>query len=335
MDDDNLSSNLPAPLIAGLTGIPVALVPGTLKALNRLVGAALDIPTAWLAQKKAKIDAQTAAFAAVEAAIATSVAADVSTDLELIERAKNSLVRAAYRKQLNREAVGLLAIEDLRSTATAVEVTTLLNEDEASGEAQGDLEEDWLNMFERFVEDASTERMQKLWGRVLAGELRKPGKFSLRTLRFLSEFSSKEGEAFGRIAPFVFGDIAPLSAVMPDETVDLRPFIALEAAGLLQGTMGPALTLNLTFDDHGNVSIQGQGLAILFRGNPGSKVSLKVVTLTPIGTEVMSLVPNHDAMQAARDVANAVRTPEINSAIIGIPRGNDITPLEVMWETVA
>lgn len=175
MDEPPEHSNLPAQIADALTGIPKALVPGSLKALDRLIGAAVDIPVAWLAQKKAGIDAQTAAYTLVEAAIATTAATNAGADDKTVRNAVNVLVRKAYRHQINKEAVTAVMIEDLRKEEP-VDVGEPVNPGLS-------IDEDWLNIFERYAEDASTERVQNLWGRVLAGEIRTPGRYAARTLR--------------------------------------------------------------------------------------------------------------------------------------------------------
>src|SRR4051812_7590487 len=101
MSDPKELPNLPAQIAEAVAGIPKALVPAAVKALDRLIGAAVDIPVAWLAQQKAKIDTQTQAYALVEAAIAKAAASEASADPETVQRAVEVLVRQAYRKQGN------------------------------------------------------------------------------------------------------------------------------------------------------------------------------------------------------------------------------------------
>ena len=114
------SNNLPAPttavdVIGALAGIPAALTPACIKAFDRLIGAATDIPAAWLAQKRAQIDAQTQAYTLVESEIAKVAASEASASPEVIERAVSVLVRKSYRKHINREAVAVAALDDMRS----------------------------------------------------------------------------------------------------------------------------------------------------------------------------------------------------------------------------
>ncbi len=147
------------------------LYPASVKALDRLIGAAVDIPVAWLAQKKARVDAQTEAYVIVEKAIAKAASTDVAADKATVQRAVDVLVRKEYRRQNNREAVSIAMLNDMRSANDHPQPT----DDEPDASPAGEVDEDWLNVFERYAEDASTERMQNLWGRVLAGEIRKPG----------------------------------------------------------------------------------------------------------------------------------------------------------------
>jgi hypothetical protein len=80
------------------------------------------------------------------------------------------------RKLQNRADVTALAIREF-STSSSFE------------DAQTEIDEDWLNLFARIAEDKSSEELKSLFGRILAGEVRRPGAFSLRTLQFLSTLS--------------------------------------------------------------------------------------------------------------------------------------------------
>jgi hypothetical protein len=137
-------SNLPAQIAEALISIPKGLTPGVIKALDRLLGATVDSPVAWLAQKKARIDAQTESYTLVEAAIAHAAASDAATDPETAQRAMNVLVRKEYRKQLNREAVAASMMEDVGEHATSVA-------DGSAPHHTDKLDDDWLNMAQRPV----------------------------------------------------------------------------------------------------------------------------------------------------------------------------------------
>jgi uncharacterized repeat protein (TIGR03899 family) len=71
------------------------------------------------------------------------------------------------------------------------------NEKEVSEE---EVSEDWTNRFFNYAQDISDDEMQELWARILAGEVVRPGSFSLRTLELIRNLSKKEAETFTRIA---------------------------------------------------------------------------------------------------------------------------------------
>jgi Protein of unknown function (DUF2806) len=325
MADSDESSNLPAQIGSALTGIPKALVPTCIKALDRLVGAAIDIPVAWLGQWKAKIEAQTEAYSLVETSIGKAAASLAEADHDTVQRAARVLIRKAYRKQVNREAVASAMLDDLTSVLTDSQAMA----DQPSPE----LDEDWLNVFERYAEDASTDRMQKLWGRVLAGEIRKPGQYSMRTLRFLSEFSQADGLTFAEFSNDAFGDIAPYSLVKSDTKKDIRALIYLESSGLIQGASSSGFTHNMPFDANGIAIIKEGNIVLWFQGTANEKITTHVCALTPLGQELLGLLPGRNARNAARKVGLAMRSPAIKAAYIGTVSGNgSILPMEVLWQ---
>lgn len=327
MTSEPTSSNLPAQIAEAISGVPKALIPASIKALDRLVGAVVDIPVAWLGQKKAKIDAQTQAYTAVEIAIANAVSTEAGATPEIVQQAMNVLVRKEYRKQANRNAVGQTALEELRST----------DPESVPPETPESVDDDWLNVFERYAEDASTERMQKLWGRVLAGEIRKSGSYSMRTLRFLSEFSQADALTFANFCDLSFGDAAPKILAIPNDDSDITDLLYLESSGLIKGVEGLGLERAITFKENGYSAISENDIAIVFKGIPGTKCSLKILVITPLGQELLSLLPARDAKAAARKVANAYRQPAIESAYLGrtVNGRVDTSRLEILWQNSA
>lgn len=108
---------------------------------------------------------------------------------ELAERASQRFLYQEMTKQQNIEAVISKAHEELE------------NAEEVSDEP---VSHDWILRFFNLAGDVSSEQMQTLWARVLAGEVRKPGSFSFRSLQVLTMLSKEEAEVFKRVTPFVF-----------------------------------------------------------------------------------------------------------------------------------
>ena len=108
---------------------------------------------------------------------------------ELVKRAGNRLAYQELRKQTNIEAVVSNAYNDLENEAPV--------NDEP-------VDPDWLIRFFNSVEDISNEQMQYLWGKILAGEIKHPNTFSMRTLNLLRNLTQKEAELFKKISPYIF-----------------------------------------------------------------------------------------------------------------------------------
>jgi Protein of unknown function (DUF2806) len=112
------------------------------------------------------------------------------------------------RKFQNRTAATKAALEDIDSHRN-------------EPDAQAEIEDDWLNLFVRLAEDKSSQELQGLFGRILSGEIRKPGSFSLRTLQLMTTMSRSDAETLsklfscalgGQLIPFAAGEF-PLPSV--------------------------------------------------------------------------------------------------------------------------
>nr|VFK59596.1 MAG: TIGR03899 family protein [Candidatus Kentron sp. TUN]VFK68062.1 MAG: TIGR03899 family protein [Candidatus Kentron sp. TUN] len=113
-------------------------------------------------------------------------------DTPLGNRTSSRMAYQETKKQLNLEAVTQFAFENL-------------DEAEEIGTERPD--SDWITRFFRIAEDISTEQMQALWGRVLAGEVKQPKSYSLRTLDVLRNMSQEEAETFVRVGSLAFSGI--------------------------------------------------------------------------------------------------------------------------------
>lgn len=330
MNEPSEASNLPAAITGGFAGIPAALIPASIRALDRLIGAAVDIPVAWLEYQKVKITSQIDAFRTVDAAIIKNAASKAGNDDEYADRALNNVVRKSYRQLKNKEAVSAAMLEDMRDRAAD---NPDVKADAGAVNEPAPIDDDWLNVFERYAEDASTERMQKLWGRVLSGEVRAPGKYSMRTLRFLSEFSQADALGFSALCQNTFGDLAPKNLVKPEGMTDIRDLLYMESAGLIQGASGMGLSSKQVFAESGRLFMREGNLAIMLNGIPNTQFEYEVIALTPLGQELVTLLPGRDARAAARSVAMAIRGPHVTSAFLMLigDDGSAMT-MEVLWQ---
>ena len=93
----------------------------------------------------------------------------------------------AIRRQKNVESI-------LAQTAEALPETV----------SEEPVDDDWLNRFYRYCEDVSSEQVQELWARILAGEIRQPGSYSMRALETLRVLSATDAGMFATFVSFSF-----------------------------------------------------------------------------------------------------------------------------------
>ena len=63
---------------------------------------------------------------------------------------------------------------------------------------------DWTARFFNDIQDVSSEEMQSLWAKVLAGEVEKPGSTSIQTLSILKILTKRQLDFLGSSAPSVY-----------------------------------------------------------------------------------------------------------------------------------
>lgn len=103
---------------------------------------------------------------------------EADTEDTLLHRAQRRAQMKMERQQFNLERVLLLAQEFCTDQVIAQEV-----------------DPDWFHQFSELVQDISTHSMQKLWAKILAGEIMAPGSFSLKTLMLLRQMSFKDAQS--------------------------------------------------------------------------------------------------------------------------------------------
>jgi len=66
-----------------------------------------------------------------------------------------------------------------------------------------DVDPDWFQQYCQLVQDISSAPMQRLWARILAEEIRQPGRFSNSTLQILRKMHVKDAQALQSVSSLV------------------------------------------------------------------------------------------------------------------------------------
>ena len=100
------------------------------------------------------------------------------------------------------------------------------------------VEQDWILRFFSYAEEVSDEDMQALWASILAGEIKKPKSYSLRTLNTLRNLSKEEALTFNKLQPLILSRRSKRFVVSNLNTLEkygvtYEDLLRLEECGLL------------------------------------------------------------------------------------------------------
>lgn len=109
---------------------------------------------------------------------------------ELRERAQMSAEARMLRQQINKERILRLAAEEQKALPDSPDSKPL--------------DKDWVIKFALFSQDVGDEEVQRLWAKLLAGEISQPGRFSVRLLSMLSMMTHEEARQFALFCKFVW-----------------------------------------------------------------------------------------------------------------------------------
>jgi hypothetical protein len=132
-------------------------------------------------------DAKAYEIEVIERAKAKALAEGKEIDADFHDRMQERLLHKETRRQINIDSVASIAAEQLKHETEVSDVP---------------VDDDWTNRFFNIVEDVSNEEMQQLWGRILAGEVKRPNSYSIRTLELLRNLSKNDAETFTRVAKY-------------------------------------------------------------------------------------------------------------------------------------
>jgi len=201
-------------------------------------------------------------------------------DQNFVDRMNNRIIEREIWKQQNIDAIILEAKKQLQNESVS----------------DDPVEKDWSIRFFNIVEDVAQEELQMIWAKILAGEVKKPKSFSLRTLELLKNLSMHEAKIFLKLANYAICSENVHFIFSEDEeflkthsiSVDNR--LLLDEIGLINLS-----DLNFTFslaDEEQSESILNFGTKkIIFTlTKANSHCRFNILPFTSIGIELLRLI---------------------------------------------
>ena len=174
--------------------IPTPIEQNRFKAFHQLWTAAVDVPVAHLEGKAAEIRTGTEARIKIMGENADQIAEQMNVPPEYAQKAGDKFAKKIIREQINLDKVSAIAANELKKE----ELDSSTDQSVDSGKKKT-ISDDFLNSFEEEVRQKSSEDMQLLFGRILADEIRKPGRYSIRTVRILGQLNQNAAILFKKL----------------------------------------------------------------------------------------------------------------------------------------
>ena len=173
------------------SAIPVPFWKNAAKALRQLSTAAIEWPAAYFEGKTAEKRAETKARIKIIEENTAQITGQIEVPAEYAQRAVKKYGEKILREQSNLDRICAIAVNLLKKEKSASPT-----EQSAEGGEERVINDDWLNGFEEEARQKSTEEMQLLFGRILAGEIRKPGAYSIKAVKILGQLDQNAAALF-------------------------------------------------------------------------------------------------------------------------------------------
>lgn len=242
----------------------------------------------------------------IDAMVAEEIGRQAIADPVFMERAKARFLNDLAQKQENIEAVAAKA-ESKLSDASDAEAIVAPEHPEPSS--------DWMHVFSRVAESASSEELRDRLASVLAGEARKPGSFSRATVRLIAELERELLETFQNVLEHKVDD-AIIRANGWNEGDWFSKAVTLEDAGLISGSSG-FTQRTIKLDDRGIGFFLGERHSLVVEGDVGTRKEVGIWLLTQTGREVARLLPFYDERPSLRRIGVDLSKSQLTRIYLG------------------
>lgn len=200
---------------------------------------------------------------------------------QLAERAAHRMFHQEVRRQNNLEAItaqAALALDDVESVS------------------ENDVNEDWINNFANECQDIGDADMQKIWGKILAGEVASPGSYSRRSLSIVKLLSIEDIKLFESFWRFVwcllpglfiaFNGLTSKNDFMTDRGLPQGARMHLETLGLIK------TSININIVPEKKYIFNYGSECYLGCNSSNNKIAVFGEALTLAGTELSRMLDN-------------------------------------------
>jgi len=199
----------------------------------------------------------------------------------LVEVCSDRLISDAVRQEGNVSKAIAYASEVLREDPTAP--------------TEEVVDDSWVFRWRDYAGEVSDEDLQRVWGNLLAGEIKAPGSYSLRCLDFVRNLSQEDALLIERFSCLLCSEVI-WNAKNSKYTlpVSFSDILDMQELGLISGA--ESLSLSMEFEDEGTQTSHFERILechdkclVVTHPNKSSKFEVNIFSVTKLGLQVMSL----------------------------------------------
>ena len=188
------------------------------------------------------------------------------------------------------------AMRDEVNVSKALLSAEAILEDDPQTPPERKVDDDWLFRWRDSASTVSSEELQaQLWGRALAGEIKSPGSYSLRTLEFLKNLSHKEALQIAKVSPFVIDDTVIFRGnkqLLDSEGITFSFLLDLQDLGVVSGVEAPGIEVtfkSLVTEKFELCLVSYNRVLVVTHEDMSKKFKLKSYKLTSLGQQILKL----------------------------------------------
>lgn len=277
--DDPLGGELTLSAELTESGIKAAAKSRTLSAIDRLVGNFLDLANPLLERFTRLMREKTETQANIIQAYGDAAAQFAKEDKELARQFAVHVASKELKKFNNRKDVATKTVDLLKSETG-----------ETNADVEGQISDQWMEVFSDFAEKATQDDVKDLWAHVLAREINQPNSFSIRTLRVISELDRDTAKLFQRYTSKIIDGLLLKDDPSPESFKELT---ALDEAGLIMYSNDWTPNI-LRTDENGRNDLRVRDFVFACSGQKNAEYKVYVIPVTTAGREIISILPPLD-----------------------------------------
>ena len=257
-------------------GLPQILAGPAGNAVSRLIGSAVGIPIALLERYSQGVRDDTAGRSNSKKAVGDAATTLALNDPAFMKRAADSLMAQMFRRQANKEAIAMKVVKDFQDNPFIDD-----------GPEPSD---DFMNKFEGYAGDASSDDLRQLYAKLLVGEIRNAGSISPATLHLVSMLEPNTTQLINRVLPYaILQGYVYKDAIKPPLSVEEEMLLEMAGFWVANRSVSHKFNKNEGAEVTCFFKLRDE-LGLIINRAENKNISVEVHVMTPAGINLLKII---------------------------------------------